>query len=238
MGTQADYSHEVAQIIDDEVRKLIEAAHTEAWEILTEYRDVLDTSRRRAAGEGNPAPRRAAGHLRRREEAAAADDVRRLRRSRPVRQATDQDARRAGDRARRRVAEAGSRAGVQGRDRAGEPGGRCAPGPPERHKWRWRQRSPRERGRRSPTTARPPVGTRPAGRRSGTATGPAPAGVLVPAASHPGGNSPIRRISPIRSPDILPRRAAHQRRTRARTRVRTAAGQSAGSRLITERRHR
>jgi cell division protease FtsH len=43
IGTQADYSHEVAQIIDDEVRKLIEAAHTEAWEVLTEYRDVLDT---------------------------------------------------------------------------------------------------------------------------------------------------------------------------------------------------
>ncbi|HYO00784.1 MAG TPA: ATP-dependent zinc metalloprotease FtsH [Mycobacterium sp.] len=42
MGIQADYSHEVAQIIDDEVRKLIEAAHTEAWEILTEYRDILD----------------------------------------------------------------------------------------------------------------------------------------------------------------------------------------------------
>src|ERR1700752_4889169 len=43
MGTQADYSHEVARDIDDEVRKLIEAAHTEAWEILTDYRDVLDT---------------------------------------------------------------------------------------------------------------------------------------------------------------------------------------------------
>ncbi|MGO9153381.1 ATP-dependent zinc metalloprotease FtsH [Mycobacterium sp.] len=43
MGIQADYSHEVARDIDDEVRKLIEAAHTEAWEILTEYRDVLDT---------------------------------------------------------------------------------------------------------------------------------------------------------------------------------------------------
>jgi cell division protease FtsH len=42
MGNQADYSHEVAQIIDDEVRKLIEAAHTEAWEILNTYRDVLD----------------------------------------------------------------------------------------------------------------------------------------------------------------------------------------------------
>ncbi|OBH15672.1 ATP-dependent zinc metalloprotease FtsH [Mycolicibacter sinensis] len=43
MGTSPDYSHEVARDIDDEVRKLIEAAHTEAWEILTEYRDVLDT---------------------------------------------------------------------------------------------------------------------------------------------------------------------------------------------------
>ncbi|OBK12749.1 ATP-dependent zinc metalloprotease FtsH [Mycobacterium asiaticum] len=43
MGNQADYSHEVAGAIDEEVRKLIEAAHTEAWEILTEYRDVLDT---------------------------------------------------------------------------------------------------------------------------------------------------------------------------------------------------
>jgi cell division protease FtsH len=43
MGTQPDYSHEVARDIDDEIRKLIEAAHTEAWEILTEYRDVLDT---------------------------------------------------------------------------------------------------------------------------------------------------------------------------------------------------
>ncbi|AGC64804.1 membrane-bound protease FtsH [Mycobacterium liflandii 128FXT] len=43
MGTQSDYSHEVAREIDEEVRKLIEAAHTEAWEILTEYRDVLDT---------------------------------------------------------------------------------------------------------------------------------------------------------------------------------------------------
>jgi cell division protease FtsH len=42
MGTQSDYSHEVAREIDEEVRKLIEAAHTEAWDILTEYRDVLD----------------------------------------------------------------------------------------------------------------------------------------------------------------------------------------------------
>ncbi len=42
MGVQADFSHEVAREIDEEVRNLIEAAHTEAWAILNEYRDVLD----------------------------------------------------------------------------------------------------------------------------------------------------------------------------------------------------
>src|SRR5690606_37646997 len=42
MGTASDYSHEVAGAIDVEVRNLIEAAHTEAWSILSEYRDVLD----------------------------------------------------------------------------------------------------------------------------------------------------------------------------------------------------
>jgi cell division protease FtsH len=42
MGNKADYSLEVAHEIDEEVRALIEAAHTEAWEILNTYRDVLD----------------------------------------------------------------------------------------------------------------------------------------------------------------------------------------------------
>ncbi|MEU7139140.1 ATP-dependent zinc metalloprotease FtsH [Nocardia sp. NPDC046473] len=42
MGQSSDYSHEVAGAIDEEVRNLIEAAHTEAWAILNEYRDVLD----------------------------------------------------------------------------------------------------------------------------------------------------------------------------------------------------
>ena len=42
MGVQSDYSHEIAREIDEEVRNLIEAAHTEAWAILNEYRDVLD----------------------------------------------------------------------------------------------------------------------------------------------------------------------------------------------------
>ena len=42
MGHQRDYSDAVAADIDAEVRSLIELAHDEAWEILVEYRDVLD----------------------------------------------------------------------------------------------------------------------------------------------------------------------------------------------------
>lgn len=36
------YSDRTAQIIDDEVLELVERAHTEAWQILSENRDVLD----------------------------------------------------------------------------------------------------------------------------------------------------------------------------------------------------
>jgi cell division protease FtsH len=43
MGHQRDYSDSVAAEIDNEVRNLIETAHDEAWEILVEYRDVLDS---------------------------------------------------------------------------------------------------------------------------------------------------------------------------------------------------
>ncbi|WP_127132029.1 ATP-dependent zinc metalloprotease FtsH [Georgenia sp. SYP-B2076] len=42
MGHQRDYSDDVARIVDEEVRQLVENAHDEAWEILTQYRDVLD----------------------------------------------------------------------------------------------------------------------------------------------------------------------------------------------------
>jgi cell division protease FtsH len=42
MGHQRDYSEEVAAQVDAEVRGLVENAHHEAWEILVEYRDVLD----------------------------------------------------------------------------------------------------------------------------------------------------------------------------------------------------
>lgn len=41
-GHERDYSDSVAAEIDSEVRSLIELAHDEAWEILVEYRDVLD----------------------------------------------------------------------------------------------------------------------------------------------------------------------------------------------------
>ncbi|HHW83293.1 MAG TPA: ATP-dependent zinc metalloprotease FtsH [Actinomycetales bacterium] len=42
LGHQRDYSEEMAGAIDDEVRSLMDGAHEEAWEILNEYRGVLD----------------------------------------------------------------------------------------------------------------------------------------------------------------------------------------------------
>lgn len=41
-GHQRDYSEDIAAVVDEEVRALIERAHQEAWGILTQYRDVLD----------------------------------------------------------------------------------------------------------------------------------------------------------------------------------------------------
>ncbi|MEU0493600.1 ATP-dependent zinc metalloprotease FtsH [Nocardiopsis sp. NPDC006139] len=42
MAHSREYSEEIASIIDEEVRRLIESAHDEAYEVLVEYRDVLD----------------------------------------------------------------------------------------------------------------------------------------------------------------------------------------------------
>lgn len=42
MGHQRDYSEEIAEKVDLEVRTLIEKAHDEAWHVLNENRDVLD----------------------------------------------------------------------------------------------------------------------------------------------------------------------------------------------------
>ncbi len=42
VGHQRDYSEDVASEIDVEVRALVERAHDEAWQILSENRDILD----------------------------------------------------------------------------------------------------------------------------------------------------------------------------------------------------
>jgi cell division protease FtsH len=42
LGHERDYSEEVASVVDEEVRRLIEAAHDEAYEILVDNRDILD----------------------------------------------------------------------------------------------------------------------------------------------------------------------------------------------------
>ncbi|KZM35182.1 ATP-dependent zinc metalloprotease FtsH [Oerskovia enterophila] len=42
MGHTRDYSESVAGTVDHEVRRLVESAHDEAWEVLVQYRDVLD----------------------------------------------------------------------------------------------------------------------------------------------------------------------------------------------------
>jgi len=42
MAHVRDYSEGVAEVVDDEVRRLIEAAHDEAWTVLVDNRDVLD----------------------------------------------------------------------------------------------------------------------------------------------------------------------------------------------------
>ncbi|MBA3741924.1 ATP-dependent zinc metalloprotease FtsH [Sporichthya sp.] len=42
MGHQRDYSEEIAAIVDAEIKKLIETAHNEAFQILADNRDTLD----------------------------------------------------------------------------------------------------------------------------------------------------------------------------------------------------
>ena len=42
MGHERDYSEHLAGVVDEEVRRLIEAAHDEAWHALNDNRDILD----------------------------------------------------------------------------------------------------------------------------------------------------------------------------------------------------
>ena len=41
-GHQRDYSEEIAGVVDEEIRRLIEAAHDEAWHVVNDNRDILD----------------------------------------------------------------------------------------------------------------------------------------------------------------------------------------------------
>ncbi len=43
MGHERDYSEDLAGVVDQEVRRLIEAGHDEAWHALNDNRDLLDT---------------------------------------------------------------------------------------------------------------------------------------------------------------------------------------------------
>ena len=42
MGHQRDYSEQVAAVVDEEVRELIDEAHDEAWHVVNDNRDILD----------------------------------------------------------------------------------------------------------------------------------------------------------------------------------------------------
>jgi cell division protease FtsH len=42
MGHQRDYSEQVASVVDEEVRKLVDDAHDEAWVAVNDNRDILD----------------------------------------------------------------------------------------------------------------------------------------------------------------------------------------------------
>jgi cell division protease FtsH len=42
MSHSRDYSEEIASAIDEEIKRMLEAAHDEAWAVIVEYRDVLD----------------------------------------------------------------------------------------------------------------------------------------------------------------------------------------------------
>src|SRR5699024_1972689 len=41
-GAGVEYSPEIAKMLDDEVRRIIDAAHTEAWQVLETNREILD----------------------------------------------------------------------------------------------------------------------------------------------------------------------------------------------------
>jgi len=53
MGHQRDYSDSVAQLVDTQVRELIDQAHTEAWKVLNPEPCHFGSTGQRATGERN-----------------------------------------------------------------------------------------------------------------------------------------------------------------------------------------
>ena len=79
MSHSRDYSEEIASSIDEEIQRLIESAHDEAWEVLVEYRDVLDALVLRLLDKETVSAARGPGDLRDGAEAAGPRLVHRLR---------------------------------------------------------------------------------------------------------------------------------------------------------------
>ena len=88
MGHQRDYSEEVAGVVDEEVKRLIETAHDEAWEILVENRDILDDLVLELLEKETLDKAQVAEiftHIRKRPAAAGVDRLRQARARRPAR---------------------------------------------------------------------------------------------------------------------------------------------------------
>ena len=116
MGHEADYSAEVASVVDAEVRRLIDTAHDRARTILTTHRSTLDVLATPARREGDARGRRSGRDLR---AARQGHRDRRLRAGRHRRPHTDRAG--AGRQRRRRGSRrsrAGRRASAQPRRRA------------------------------------------------------------------------------------------------------------------------
>ena len=88
MGHQRDYSEEVAGVVDEEVKRLIESAHDEAWEILVENRDILDELVLELLEKETLDKAQVAevfAHIRKRPAASGLDRLRQAQRRRPAR---------------------------------------------------------------------------------------------------------------------------------------------------------
>ena len=129
MGHQRDYSEDVAGIVDEEIRRFIEAAHDEAWHALNDNREVLDALVLAAAREGDAQQGPAGRDLRAGRQAPRAPDLaveRPSPRERPAPGADPSRAGRPGRRQRQRPGAGHARAPADRGDR-GARGWPCRP---------------------------------------------------------------------------------------------------------------